>query len=158
MTGTVAVIGLGNRYRRDDGLGVAAARALGDLALPRVEVVTGIMDPLTLLDVWTGVRLAVIIDAAVTTASTGGRIRCCSLDELLSSAKSLSSHSIDVGRTYALGQALGRVPEALQIYAVDVADTGHGVGFTAQVEQAVPQVVALAAAEIIRVTGVSGQS
>ncbi|AYE95860.1 peptidase M52 [Mycobacterium paragordonae] len=155
MTGRVVVIGLGNRYRRDDALGVTSARALGDLALPGVEIVTDIVDPLTLLDVWSGARLAVIIDAAVTTGSAAGHIRCCDLDELLSSAKPLSSHSIDVGRTYELGQALGRVPEALQIYAVDVADTDHGIGFTAQVEQALPRVVALAAAEINRVTSFS---
>ncbi|MBX9639028.1 MAG: hydrogenase maturation protease [Mycobacteriaceae bacterium] len=154
MITRVTVIGLGNRYRRDDAVGITAARALGELAPPGVEVATDIVDPLTLLDVWSGARLAVIIDAAVTTSSTPGRVRCCDLDELISSTHQLSSHSIDVGRTYALGQALGRVPEALYIYAVDVADTGHGIGLTPQVEQAVPDVVALAAAEIIRATGV----
>lgn len=155
MTGRVAVIGLGNRYRRDDAVGIAAARALGELALPGVEVATDIVDPLTLLDVWSGARLAVIVDAAVGTASTAGHIRCCNLDDVVSSTKRLSSHSIDVGRAYALGRELGRVPEALQIYAVDVADTGHGTGLTAQVEQALPDVVALAAAEIRRKTGLS---
>lgn len=149
------MIGLGNRFRRDDAVGITAAAALGELALPGVEVATDIVDPLTLLDVWSGARLAVIIDAAVASPSTAGRIRCCNLDELISTTQRLSSHSIDIGRTYALGQALGRVPQALCIYAVDVADTGHGLGLTPQVEQAVPDVVALASAEIIRATGVS---
>jgi hydrogenase maturation protease len=155
VTSRVTVIGLGNRYRRDDAVGITAAAALGELALPGVEVATDIVDPLTLLDVWSGARFAVIIDAAVTTSSTAGRIRCCNLEDVISSTQRLSSHSIDVGRTYALGQALGRIPEALYIYAVDVADTGYGIGLTPQVEQAVPDVVALAAAEITRATAVS---
>jgi hydrogenase maturation protease len=155
VSGWVSVIGLGNRYRRDDAVGIAAAEALGELALPGVEVAIDIMDPLTLLDVWSGARLAVIIDAAAAASGTAGRIRCCNLDDALSSTQRLSSHSIDVGRTYALGQALGRVPEELQIYAIDVADTCHGVGLTPRVAHAVPDVVALAAAEIGRATGVS---
>lgn len=155
MSGRAVVIGLGNRFRRDDAVGVVTAAALDELALPGVEVVTDIVDPLTLLDVWSGARLAVIIDAATAAASTAGRVRCCTLDEVVVAPERLSSHSIDVGRTYALGQALGRVPEALTIYAVDVVDTGHGVGLTPPVEGAVPQVTALAAAEITRVTSLS---
>ncbi len=155
MIGRVVVIGLGNRFRRDDAVGITAAAALDELALPGVEVATGIVDPLTLLDVWSDARLAIIIDAATATPSTAGRVRCCSVDDLAIVAERLSSHSIDIGRTHELGQALGRVPDALQIYAVDIGDTGHGIGLTPQVERAVPRVVALAAAEIIRATGIS---
>ncbi|RUP05596.1 MAG: hydrogenase maturation protease [Mycobacterium sp.] len=155
MSARVAVIGLGNRYRRDDGVGIAAARALDELALPGVEVVTGIVDPLTLLDFWSGARLAVIVDAAVTRVPMAGRIHCCNLDDVLSSPNRLSSHRIDIGGAYALGHAMGRVPEALQIFAVDVADTGHGLGLSQSVERAIPEVVALAVAEINRVTELS---
>ncbi|WP_205878033.1 hydrogenase maturation protease [Mycobacterium camsae] len=155
MIGRIAVIGLGNRYRRDDGVGVAAAMALGELALPGVEVATDIMDPLTLLEVWSGARLAILVDAAVATAATAGRIRCCNLDQVLSAQEPLSSHSIDIGRTYALGRELHRIPAALQIYAVDVADTGHGTGLSARVELALPDLVSRVAAEIAGVAEVS---
>lgn len=142
------MIGLGNRYRRDDGVGVAAATALGELALPGVEVTTDIMDPLTLLEVWSGARLAVVVDAAVATVATAGRIRCCNLDQVLGSEEPLSSHSIDIGRTYALGRELRRIPEALKIYAVDVADTGHGPGLSARVELALPDLVSRVVADV----------
>lgn len=155
MSGKVAVIGLGNRYRHDDAVGIAAATALGELALPDVEVTTDIVDPLALLDVWSQARLAIVIDAAIATASTVGHIRCLDLADVVSSADPLSSHSIDVGRTYALGKELDRIPEALRIYAVDVTNTGHGAGLTAPVELALRDLVARVAAEIVRVTGVS---
>ncbi len=150
MIGRVVVIGLGNRFRRDDAVGVTAAAALEELALPGVEVAADIVDPLTLLDLWSGARLAIIIDAAIATDTTAGRVRCCGLDELVSAADRLSSHSVDIGRAYALGQELGRAPKELRICIVEVADTGHGLGMTPDVERAVPQVVALAAGEIDR--------
>ncbi|WP_204079492.1 hydrogenase maturation protease [Mycobacterium riyadhense] len=151
MTGEIVVVGVGNRYRRDDGVGVAAAAALNELALPGVRVATDIVDPMDLLEAWSGAGLAVVIDAAIVCASTVGRIRRSTLSDVATGSKGLSSHSIDIGHTHALGQALGRVPDALQIFTVDVADVGNGIGLTPLVERAVPKVVGMAVTEINRV-------
>ena len=150
MSGRVIVVGLGNSYRRDDGVGVAAAAALADLRLPRVRVVTGVVEPISLLEAWSGAELAVVIDAATVTPSVPGRVRRCMLVDVVAASEGLSSHSIDIGRTHALGQALGRVPDALVVFTIEVADTDHGHGFTPEVEDAVPEVVGLAVAEIKR--------
>ena len=148
MTGDVVIIGLGNRYRRDDGVGIVAADALNDLALPGVRVVTGIAEPLGLLDAWTGARLAVVIDAALMTPSTAGRVRRCTLDDVAGGSDGLSSHSVDIGRTHGLGQALGRVPRAVVVCTIDVADTGHGIGLTPDVAAALPKVLDIVLTEI----------
>ncbi|CAM4085132.1 hydrogenase 2 maturation endopeptidase [Mycobacterium basiliense] len=138
------VIGLGNRFRRDDGVGVVAAGEISELALPGVAVVTGVVEPLSLLEAWSGVELAVVIDAAVRTPSTPGRVIRCSLTEVVSASAARSSHRVDVAGSYALGQVLGRVPAALEVFVVEVADTGHGVGLTPQVAAAVPELVRMA--------------
>ena len=148
VTGEIVVVGLGNSYRGDDGVGIVAATALNDLVLPGVRVVTGIMEPMSLLEAWSGARLAVVIDAAVGTPPVPGRIRRCALTDVVAASNGLSSHSVDIGRTHALGQALGRVPNALVVFTIEVADTGHGTGLTPQVEGAVPDVVGMAVAEI----------
>lgn len=148
VTSDVVVVGLGNSYRRDDGVGIVVADALDDLALPRVRVVTGIAEPMGLLDAWTGADLAVVIDAAVATPSLTGRVSRCTLDDVAARSDGLSSHSIDIGRVHALGQALGRVPDAVVMFTIEVADTGHGIGFTPAVAAAVPEVVDMVLAEI----------
>ena len=79
FTGGVVVVGLGNRYRRDDAVGVVAADALNELALPDVRVITDIVEPVSLLEAWSAAGLAVVIDAAVVTPSTPGRVRRCVL-------------------------------------------------------------------------------
>ncbi|WAJ42896.1 hydrogenase maturation protease [Mycobacterium sp. Aquia_216] len=146
----VVVVGLGNRYRKDDGVGVVAATVLDELALPHVGVVTGLADPMSLVDAWSGARLAVVIDAAVVTSPIPGRVSRCTLSDMGTGSDRLSSHSVDIGRSYALGQALGRVPNALVVFTIEVADTGHGIGLTPQVEGAVSEVVGRAVAEIKR--------
>lgn len=148
--GPVAVIGLGNCYRRDDGVGVAAALAVEDLAWPNVVVSTGIAEPAALLEAWTGAGLAVIIDAAIGAPATPGRIHRCDLADLPTQTEGLSSHSIDVGRTHALARALERAPDAVVVLAVEAADTGPGTGLTPQVGRAVPVVVGMVATEINR--------
>ena len=144
----IVVVGLGNSYRSDDGVGVAAAAAIDDLALPHVRVVTTVVEPLSLLEAWSGAELAVVIDGAVVTPSTPGRVRRSTVGDVVDSVEGLSSHSVDVSRTHALGQVLGRVPDALVVFTIEVADTGHGIGLTPQVAAAVPEVVGMAVAEI----------
>ncbi|WP_068185990.1 hydrogenase maturation protease [Mycobacterium sp. UM_CSW] len=146
-SGGTVVIGLGNRYRGDDGVGVAVATELDRLALPAVRVVTDIAEPTSLLEAWSGATLAVVIDAAVGTPPAPGRVRRCGLSDVAAS-DGLSSHSIDIVRTHALGEALGRVPDELVLLTVEVADTGHGTGLSPRVARAVPEVVGMAVAEL----------
>jgi hydrogenase maturation protease len=141
------VIGLGNRFRGDDGVGVVAAAELNRLALPGVRVVTDIAEPMSLLEAWSGAGLAVLIDAAVATAPTPGHVRRCGLSDV-ATCDGLSSHSIDVGRTHELGKALGRVPGELVLFAVEIADAGHGTELTPPVARAVPEVVRMVVDEI----------
>lgn len=161
MNGEVVVIGLGNSYRSDDGVGIDAAAALNDLGLPGVRVVTGIPEPMSLLDAWSGARLAVVIDASVASPSVPGRIRRSTVGDVVAAPEGLSSHGINIARTYALGQELGRVPGALVVFTIEAGAFGHGVGLTPPVARAVPEVVGMALAEInhqLREFGEAGAS
>lgn len=144
---TTVVIGLGNRYRRDDGVGVVAADALNAMALNGVRVVTDVADPMSLLEAWSGAELAVLLDAAVGIHPAAGRVRRRLLDDLAASA-GLSSHALDLVSTYQLGRALERVPDALVVLTVEVADTGHGSALTPPVAAAVSKLVEMAIGEI----------
>lgn len=147
MTASVVIVGVGNSYRRDDGVGPLVAAAIERLALPGVQVLAGIREPTMVLDAWAGASLAVVIDAAVSSAPTSGRIRRSGLGDV-DDTPTVSSHSVDIAETIALGRALGRLPDELVLLTVEVADTGHGLGLTPQVAAAAPELVAIALAEI----------
>ena len=143
---TVVVIGIGNEFRRDDGIGPAVAAAVRRLDDVNVDVHTASDDPAVLLDAWDGAELAVIVDAAAGGDITPGRLRRWTPDQARPAA--VSSHALDLSAVYALGQALGRTPERLVVFTVDAADVGHGDGLTPAVAAAVPHVVSAIVAEI----------
>ncbi|MFZ0834851.1 MAG: hydrogenase maturation protease [Mycobacterium sp.] len=146
MTPHVAVIGIGNGFRRDDGVGPAVAAAVEARRIPGVRVLTEAADPVTVLDAWAGARLAVLIDAVVTETPQPGRIHRCTADQLAGSP-AVSSHAVDVATLLALGEALDRMPDDVVVFAVGAAETGYGPGLTPEVAAAVPRVVDAVVAE-----------
>ncbi len=140
------MIGIGNEFRRDDGIGPSVAAAVRRLDLDNADVVTTSDDPAGLLDAWDGAALAVIVDAAAGDDVTPGRLRRWTPDETRPAA--VSSHAFDLSAVHALGRALGRTPERLVVFTVDAADVGHGEGLTPAVAAAVPHVVSAIVTEI----------
>ena len=143
------VIGIGNSFRRDDGVGLAVADEIAKRGLSGVRVVTAIGEPGAILDAWSGAELAVVVDAATGEGSTPGRIRRWTPGDVVGSAV-VSSHALGLPQTYALGEALGQIPDRLVVFSVDVADIGQGPGLTSAVEAAVPEVVDAILAELHR--------
>lgn len=149
MRPNTIVIGIGNDFRRDDGVGLMVAQRIAERNLPDVRVVSGISEPAALLDVWTGVTRAVVVDAVTGASAAPGRIRrWIGLD--LETTAVVSSHALGLAQTFALGQALARTPDELVVFGVDVEDTNHGIGLTPAVAAAVPRLVDLIVAELSR--------
>lgn len=140
MTRGAVVIGLGNSYRRDDGIGPAVAGAVDELRLPGVRVIGCATETTAILDAWERARLAVVVDAAA--GESPGRVRCCGLGELVE-PHAVSSHELNLRQTYDLAVELGRAPDSVVVVTVDIADAGHGRGLSAQVAAALPAAVAV---------------
>jgi hydrogenase maturation protease len=140
------VIGIGNEFRRDDGIGPAVVDALRRLNTENVDLRTVSDDPAALLDAWDGAELVVIVDATAGEGALAGRLRRWTPDQTPPAA--VSSHALDLSAVYALGRTLGRTPQRLVVFTVDAADIGHGVGLSPAVAAAVPQAAAAVVAEI----------
>ena len=145
------VIGVGNEYRRDDGIGVAAVQELEKQSLDGVRLLIADGEPAGLLDAWTGVELAIVVDAVLCEPSTPGRIWRSTLDNIGPGAGKASSHALGIPDAVRLGEALGRVPRELVVFAVEAADLDLGTGLSAPVAAAVPEVVRAVVAELDRV-------
>jgi hydrogenase maturation protease len=141
------VIGIGNPFRQDDGVGHVVADEVAKRRIPGVQVITAIGEPGEILDAWRDVPRAVVVDAAVWEGMTPGRIERWIPGEVEASGV-VSSHTLGVAQTFALAQALGQVPGELVVFSIAVAEVGHGVGLTPQVAAAVPVVVDAIHAEV----------
>lgn len=143
------VIGVGNEYRRDDGIGPAVATEIGGRDLPGVRAVVADGEPSALLEAWSGAELAIVIDAVMCEPSTPGRIwpsAVSTVDGRLEGrqggGRAASSHALGIPDALLLGQALGRVPRRLVVLAVEAADLDLGTGLSEPVAEAFPEVVA----------------
>jgi|SRR6478752_3376870 hydrogenase maturation protease len=141
------VIGIGNSFRRDDGVGLAVAEEVAKRGVRDVRVVTATGEPGAILEAWSGARLAVVVDAATGEGSCPGWIRRWTPGETADLGV-VSSHAIGLPQAYALGQAVEQIPGRLVVLCVDVVDTDYGVGLTPAVAAAVPAAVEAIIAEL----------
>ena len=136
---SVVVIGLGNPFRRDDGIGPAVVTALEPQVQPDVALVAATRDPTVLIAAWADTELAIVIDAAVCQPSTPGRICRYASGLPTDTPAGGNTHSVGVSEAIQLAAVLNRAPRRLVLFAVEAADTSVGQGLSPAVEAAIPK-------------------
>ncbi|MET7768324.1 hydrogenase maturation protease [Nocardia sp. NPDC005366] len=144
------VIGVGNEFRRDDGVGLVVASELAELGLADVVVTASDGELTELLDIWADAELAIVVDAVRCQPATPGRIRRTGVDALRAGQGSTSSHAFGIQDALALGRVLGAVPGALVVITVEAARVDFGVGLSEPVAAAVPRAVEAVLTELKR--------
>jgi len=142
------VIGVGNPYRRDDGIGHTVAKRLRSSASVRLAVVEASGEGAALMDLFEASPWVMLIDAISSGASPGTVVRVDAVQETLPHRLfRFSSHAFGVGQAVELARALGRLPQRLTIFGVEGADFTEGLGLSPEVAQVVEQVVGFVLAE-----------
>jgi hydrogenase maturation protease len=162
------LIGIGNPYRRDDGIGPALVTAIGQLGPPGVSLIISDGEPSQLLDAWSGATLAVVVDAVLCDPPAPGRIHRTVLDPASEqpfggsladagaaaadaggmSAGAASTHALGIPDAVRLAGALGRAPRRLVVFAVEAADIGFGPGLAPPVAACLPELIQVVLAEL----------
>ncbi|MFG2388574.1 hydrogenase maturation protease [Streptomyces lavendulae] len=142
-----AVIGIGNEFRHDDGVGWAVVALLRERAALRpLPPGTGLAqcdgDPGRLITLWEDSALTIAVDACFPPAAQPGRTHrwCPAPGEWLHpvAAGRQSTHGLGLAEALSLADALGRGPGRLIVYAVEGADRSLGTGLTPAVAAALP--------------------
>jgi hydrogenase maturation protease len=152
------VIGIGNIYRRDDALGPTVVDLLRARNLVGVAYAESDGEPIQLIELWQDASTAVVIDAIRTASNLPGRVhRLSALHPSVgrTAAGSATSHGVDLGDAIELARALDRLPPKLLVYAVEVSETGFGIGLSPEVEDAARE-VASEIADLLSPTATSG--
>lgn len=136
------VIGVGNPFRRDDGVGPAVLDALrARTDVPHcVRLLDSDGEPVRTILAWDGAQTAVVIDA-VRTGAPPGTVHQLDPDALPDGGRVGGSHALGPGESVLLGRATGRIPDRIVLIGVEVEDTAMGTGLTDAVAAAVGQVV-----------------
>lgn len=138
------VIGVGNPYRRDDGVGIAVVERLRQEAELDLDVVEESGEPAALVERWTGRSLVVLVDA-LRSGAPGGTVQRVESDlrrwNAPTGSSHMSGHGLGVAEAIDLGEALDRLPDRLLIFGVEAADLADGTGLSPAVAAAVSVVV-----------------
>ena len=141
------ILCLGNELLSDDGLGLVVARRLQESPQPIcADVYSTALAGFSLLDVITGRREILIVDAIVTGAASPGTIHEFPVIQLAPTWNLTSSHHVSLPTVIEMGRLYGMsMPEHIDVIAVEAADvlTLHE-GLTPSVARAVSEVVAFA--------------
>jgi hydrogenase maturation protease len=132
------IIGVGTRWRGDDAAGLEVARRLRG----RVAAYQHEGDGAGLVEAWTGAADVVVVDAAASGAAPGTVRRFdARAGPLPARALRTSSHAFGVADAVELARALERLPDHLEVIAIEGADFSAGVPLSAAVERAIDEVV-----------------
>ena len=147
----IAVIGVGNEYRQDDGVGVYVARRVRQSSLPNVRVVEHVSDGAALVHTWEEAACVFVIDCVVSGAAPGTIFRWDAWSEPIPAEvfAGRSTHTFNVTEAIELGRALHRLPPMLIVYGIEGVDFSFGLGLTPAVDAAAQE----AALRIIREIG-----
>lgn len=142
QVGPARVIGIGNEFRQDDGVGLAVARRLACRAAGLIDVIEHDGEGTSLLHAWEGAHVVILIDA-VRSGSAPGTIHCIDgrSTRLPDAATWSSSHSLGLSEAVALARRLDCLPDALLIYGIEGGCFGFGTGLSPEVEKAASTVV-----------------
>lgn len=151
MSSPTLVIGIGNEYRSDDGVGLVVARKLRAKNLPGVLVTESSGDGAALMEAWEAASAVILIDAASSGAAPGTIYRFDAPTQPLPMGVSFhSTHAFGVAEAIGLAGALEQLPPCLIMYAVEGESFSAGVGLSPEVAEAAQRVVEQVTHEVQR--------
>ena len=135
------IIGLGNQYRRDDGVGLVVAQRLKAAAPEHARVLEESGEGVALMESWKDADAVILIDAVHSGAKPGALHRLdAHTQPIPTSFFHYSTHAFGVAEAIELARALGQLPRCLIVYGIEGKTFEAGVGLSPEVERAAQKV------------------
>lgn len=139
----IVVLGVGNAYRGDDGIGPTVAQRLREEPPDHVVVLTASGEGTSLLESWRNTDAAILIDAVHSAARPGTVHRIEAAEQPVPKEfLRCSTHSFGVAEAIELARVLQQLPSRLIVYGIVGKTFEAGAGLSTPLTQAVPHVVA----------------
>ena len=137
------LIGIGNPFRRDDGVGIHIAEKMRTLLPQGIDVLTQSGEGATLMQSWLEADQIVVVDA-VRSQSTPGKIHeiNAATHRVPSEFFHYSSHAFGVAEAIELSRVLNQLPRRVDVIGIEGKDFSEGIGLTAEVDAAAEQAIA----------------
>jgi hydrogenase maturation protease len=138
----ILVIGVGNEFRGDDGVGLEVARALLAEVPPHVTVLEASGEGAALMEAWKGYERVIVVDATSSGSPPGAIHRFEAHREPLPAPFfHYSTHAFSVAEAIEMARALGQLPPEIIVYGIEGKQFVAGEGLSPEVETAASAVV-----------------
>ena len=138
------VIGIGNIYRRDDSIGILAARRLAEMGLQGVKVEEAGGEGGDLMLRWKDAERVILIDATRSGALPGTIHQLdASSEPVPSSFFNYSTHAFGVAEAIEMARVLGELPAEILVFGIEGLEFSSGEGLTLPVAAALVEVIDL---------------
>lgn len=139
----LALIGVGNRFRRDDGAGLEVAARLRAAKPPGCRILEERAEPVSLVEDFALVKEALVVDAVSSGSEPGTLHRFDATAEPLPvELFNSSTHALGVADAVELARELNRLPPRLAVYGIEGESFEEGEGLSPAVEATVDSLVA----------------
>jgi hydrogenase maturation protease len=142
-TAKLLIIGLGNAYRSDDGIGISIVHRLRELVPSEIMTLEETGVGTDLMESWKGAAAVIVVDAVQSGAPPGTIYRLdAHAGQIPKHLFHYSTHGFSVAEAIELARALDLLPRHLIVYGIEGKSFAAGVGLSIEVEQAGATVVA----------------
>jgi len=136
------VIGVGNPFRQDDGVGYRLAEQLARFALPGVTVIQASGEGAELLEVWKGYERVILIDAVASGAPAGTVHELDAVAEPVPAGFfNYSTHAFSVAEAVELARSLDRLPGQFLLFGIEGKTFDNGTDLSTEVQRAAERVL-----------------
>ena len=138
----LSLIGIGNRFRRDDAAGLEVVRRLRLTHPPGVILIEQEGEPASLIESWSTVDEAVVLDG-ISSGSAPGRLHRFDVTDapLPTEIFNPSTHSVGLPEAIELARELDRLPGRLVVYGIEGESFEAGEGLSHPVQKTVERLV-----------------
>ena len=145
----ITIIGIGNAFRGDDGVGLLIAQRLRALALPGVTILEQSGEGAALVETWREAGRIIVVDA-VSSGSTPGTIHRLEVTDqpLPAHFSGGSTHAFGLAEAVELARQLDRLPPGLVIYGIEARDFTLGTGLSPEAQAAAESLIKQLAQEL----------
>jgi hydrogenase maturation protease len=136
------LIGIGNEYRSDDGVGLLVVRAIREKQLPSVIVKEESGEGAALMELWQGFQNVIIVDAVSSGAKAGTIFRLdARKDTVPIKFFHYSTHAFSVSEAIELARVMNVLPPKLSVYGIEGNDFIAGTTISLLVQQAAHKII-----------------
>ena len=145
----IVIIGIGNEFQRDDGVGLFVVQELRARELPADVVTFQCRQGLALMELWRDKEMAILVDAVTSGAAPGSIFRFeAQMESPAEPRFSGTTHDYGLREAIELGKALNSLPRRVIVYGIEGKRFDAGRGLSIDVETAAGGVVQSIAKEV----------